>query len=44
MLFSLADEVTVIQSSGGQVNDDFMELLICISAAKLASARKVQIP
>jgi len=34
----------VIQSSAGQVNDDLMELLVCISAAKLASARKVRNP
>ncbi|KAL6715313.1 ribose-phosphate pyrophosphokinase [Lecanora helva] len=32
---------SVLQSSAGQVNDDLMELLVCISAAKLASARKV---
>lgn len=40
-VFAPANQTLVIQSSGGQVNDDFMELLICISAAKLASARKV---
>ncbi len=40
----LLTRLPVIQSSGGQVNDDFMELLICISAAKLASARKVHTP
>lgn len=34
-------DVFVVQSGCGQVNDNFMELLIMISACKTASARKV---
>jgi ribose-phosphate pyrophosphokinase len=34
-------DVYIIQSGGGKVNDHLMELLICISACKTASAEKV---
>jgi ribose-phosphate pyrophosphokinase len=34
-------DVYIIQSGGGKVNDNFMELLVTISACKTASARKV---
>ncbi|KAF2753384.1 phosphoribosyl pyrophosphokinase [Pseudovirgaria hyperparasitica] len=34
-------DVFILQSGGGKVNDDFMELVIMISACKIASARRV---
>ena len=34
-------DVFIVQSGSGQVNDNFMELLITISACKTASARRV---
>ena len=36
-------DVYIIQSGGGKVNDNFMELLVAISACKTASAQKVTV-
>ena len=35
------EDVYIVQTGGGEVNDNLMELLIMINACKIASAHKV---
>ncbi len=37
------EDVYIVQTGGGEVNDNLMELLIMINACKIASAERVRI-
>jgi N-terminal domain of ribose phosphate pyrophosphokinase len=37
------EDVYIVQTGGGEVNDNLMELLIMINACKIASAERVSI-
>ena len=36
------EDVYIVQTGGGEVNDNLMELLIMINACKIASAERVR--